>query len=267
MVKTPGCLPSGYGQESNVNMFHGGTIFRDAASKIIHVKNQVSLGAGETLASKVSFEQWLWEISMARVKHYHSNNGIFVSAEFREQCKEDSQMQSFSGVGAQHQNAEAERSIQTVMYMARSFMIHVALHWGEDQSDDLTLWSFVVDYAAWLYNRIPQRRSRITPIKFASKTKSNHLDLNHAHVWGCPCFVLEAKLQDNHKLPKWNRRAHMGQFLGFSKEHSSTVALVRNLHTGYVSPQYHVILMISLRLSSRMERLLMSWTRFAMNCF
>ncbi|KAL7478274.1 hypothetical protein ACHAW6_004049 [Cyclotella cf. meneghiniana] len=33
----------------------------------------------------------------------------------------------------------------------------------------------------------------------------------------------------------------MGQFLGFSKEHSSTVALVRNLHTGYVSPQYHVV--------------------------
>ena len=65
VVKTPGCLPSGYGQESNVNMFHGGTIFWDAASKIIHVKNQVSLGAGETLASKVSFEQWLWEISMA----------------------------------------------------------------------------------------------------------------------------------------------------------------------------------------------------------
>ena len=33
----------------------------------------------------------------------------------------------------------------------------------------------------------------------------------------------------------------MGQFLGFSKEHSSTVALVRNLHTGYVSPQYHMV--------------------------
>ena len=33
----------------------------------------------------------------------------------------------------------------------------------------------------------------------------------------------------------------MGQFLSFSKEHLSTVALVRNLHTGYVSPQYHVV--------------------------
>ena len=33
----------------------------------------------------------------------------------------------------------------------------------------------------------------------------------------------------------------MGQFLGFSWEHSSTAALVCNLHTGYVSPQYHVV--------------------------
>ena len=54
-------------------------------------------------------------------------------------------------------------------------------------------------------------------------------------------YVLEPSVQDGKKLPKWNRRARMGQFLGFSSEHSSTVALVQNLHTGYVSPQYHVV--------------------------
>ncbi len=32
-----------------------------------------------------------------------------------------------------------------------------------------------------------------------------------------------------------------GQFLGFSCEHLSTVALVCNLHTGHVSLQYHVV--------------------------
>ena len=127
------------------------------------------------------------------------------------------------------------------MYMARSFLIHAALHWSEDRSDDISLWSFAVDHAAWLYNRTPQRRSGITPLELATRTKTDHSDLRRAHVWGCPCYVLEAKLQDNRKLPKWNRRAWMGQFLGFSKEHSSTVALVRNLHTGYVSPQYHVV--------------------------
>ncbi|KAL7478470.1 hypothetical protein ACHAW6_004236 [Cyclotella cf. meneghiniana] len=33
----------------------------------------------------------------------------------------------------------------------------------------------------------------------------------------------------------------MGQFLSFLRRHSSTVALVHNLHTGYMSPQYHVV--------------------------
>ena len=33
----------------------------------------------------------------------------------------------------------------------------------------------------------------------------------------------------------------MGQFLGFSRFHSSTVALVRNLHTGHISHQRHVV--------------------------
>ena len=120
-------------------------------------------------------------------------------------------------------------------------MIHAALHWGSDGSDDLSLWSFAVDHAAWLYNRIPQQKSGITPLELVTNIKSDHRDLMRTHVWGCPVYVLDPKLQDGKKLPKWNRRARMGQFLGFSRQHSSTVALVRNLHTGYVSPQYHVV--------------------------
>jgi hypothetical protein len=35
VVKTPGWLPTGFGQESYTNMFHGGNIFRDVGSKYI----------------------------------------------------------------------------------------------------------------------------------------------------------------------------------------------------------------------------------------
>ena len=74
-----------------------------------------------------------------------------------------------------------------------------------------------------------------------TKTKSDHRELLRAKVWGCPVFVLEPRLQDGHKIPKFDRRARMGQFLGFSDEHSSTVAQVRHLSSGYVSPQFHVV--------------------------
>jgi hypothetical protein len=53
--------------------------------------------------------------------------------------------------------------------------------------------------------------------------------------------VLKPKLQNGQKLPKWDRWSRLGQFLGYSDEHSSLVANTRHLKMGYVSPQYHVL--------------------------
>jgi hypothetical protein len=61
------------------------------------------------------------------------------------------------------------------------------------------------------------------------------------HVWGCPVYVLDPKLQDGKKLPKWNPHSHHGQFWGISSEHLSTIGWILNLHTEHVSPQYHVM--------------------------
>ena len=120
-------------------------------------------------------------------------------------------------------------------------MIHSALRWSERGTDDLRLWSFAVRHAVWLYNRLPNRTSGLTPYELLTKTRDDHRDLLRTHVWGCPVFVLDAKLQDGAKIPKWNRRARKAQFLGYSDEHSSMVACCRHLDTGHVSPQYHVV--------------------------
>ena len=120
-------------------------------------------------------------------------------------------------------------------------MIHSTLHWTEDGIGDLTRWSFEVKHAVWIYNRIPNRETGISPMEMLTNTRSNHRDSRRSHVWGCPVFVLEAKLHDDQKLPKWNQRSRMGQFLGFSDAHSTLIATVRNLRTGFISPQYHVV--------------------------
>ena len=78
-------------------------------------------------------------------------------------------------------------------------------------------------------------------MEILTKNKSNHRDLGKSHAWGFPVFVLEDKFQNDQKLPKWNHRSRKGQFLGFSDEHSTLVATVRNLKTGYISPQYHIV--------------------------
>ena len=120
-------------------------------------------------------------------------------------------------------------------------MVHFSLHWTKRGVNDLSLWSFAVKHSVWLYNRLPNRESGITPLEHLTRARSDHRDILCAHVWGCPVFVLEPKLQNDQKLPKWNRRSRMGQFLGFSDEHSSLVANVRNLSTGYISPQCHLV--------------------------
>ena len=140
ICNTPGRLPSGYGREAPDRRFQGGTIYNDAASGLIWVENQISLGANETVMGKLRFEQWLWDQAAAEVAHYHGDNGIFTAEEYRRDCDKKGQSQSFSGVGAQHQNAQAERAIQTVMYMARTFMVHCSLHWTERGVYDLSLW-------------------------------------------------------------------------------------------------------------------------------
>jgi len=125
--------------------------------------------------------------------------------------------------------------------MARTFMIHTALHWDGQGSDAVALWPFAVRHAVWLHNRLPNSVTGLSPMELLTGIRSDHRDLLRTHVWGCPVYVLDPKLQDGQKIPKWNRRARQGQFLGFSDEHSSLVANVRHLISGYVSPQFHVV--------------------------
>eukprot|EP00957_Ditylum_brightwellii_P144229 10989028-Ditylum_brightwellii.AAC.1 len=63
------------------------------------------------------------------------------------------------------------------------------------------------------------------------------------HTWGCPVMVLDAKLQTGTGTgpPKWEPRARAGVYLDHIPIHAGNVALVLNLQTGHVSPQYHIV--------------------------
>lgn len=120
-------------------------------------------------------------------------------------------------------------------------MIHVSLYWNDRRVDDLTLWLFAVCHAVWLHNCLPNQVTGSSIMEILTGTRSSHRDLLRTHVWGCPVYVLDPKLQDGKKIPNWNRRSCLGQFVGFSKCHSTLVANVCHLDTGHVSPQFHVV--------------------------
>ncbi len=89
ICRTPGCFPKGYGHESADHCFQGGTIYNDAASGLIWVENQVSLGANETVMGKSCFEQWLWDMAYVEVKHYHGDNDSVVSSVYSQHSESE----------------------------------------------------------------------------------------------------------------------------------------------------------------------------------
>jgi hypothetical protein len=121
--------------------------------------------------AKMCFKEWLWETAAAETSHLHCDNGIFTVDMFWADCKMKNQSQSISGIGAKHENVMAERAIQTIIYMARTFMVHVPLNWCERGVDDLSLWGFAVKHSAWIHNHIPNLNSGLTPLKLLTKTR------------------------------------------------------------------------------------------------
>jgi hypothetical protein len=118
-------------------------------------------------------------------------------------------------------------------------MIHAHTRWPDENSPDL--WPFAMSYAAWLHNHIPSADNHLAPLEIFTSTKMNCEYLRRAKVFGCPSYMLDPRLQDGHKLPKWEIRARLAQFLGFDPKYSSTVGIIRNISTGYCSTQFHVV--------------------------
>ena len=67
--------------------------------------------------------------------------------------------------------------------------------------------------------------------------------LKNSHAFGCPVYVLDARLQDA-GCPgpsKLEPRSRLGIYVGHSPCHAGSVALVLNPKTRRVSPKFHVI--------------------------
>ena len=142
-------------------------------------------------------------------------------------------------MGAHAQNGVAERFIATVMKPVRTMMLHQALLWLE--KFDMQLWPFALTHAAYLWNVIPNGGHRITPIEIYTGTKMGNKIIRSEKTWGYSAYGLDPNLQDGKKLPKWDLLTRQGQYLGKSTKYASSIGLIKNLKTGFISPQFHVI--------------------------
>ena len=158
----------------------GGAIYYDHSSSVIQTVNQVGLTAAETLKGKNGWKQWARDQGV-KIKEYHDDGGIFASREYQDDYRNRGQNFRFSGVGAHHQNGAAERSIRTIVEMARSMLLHAALHWPEEYYKDL--WPLAMDHATYVWNNVPSATTGLSPIEIFSGCKfENHNHLLRLHV-------------------------------------------------------------------------------------
>ena len=79
-----------HGDERHVKKVSGGTIFVDHASGFIHVANQVTLRASDTIIWKRRFEQ-MASRGGVKIAQYRADNGIFSSREFEDEIERTNQ--------------------------------------------------------------------------------------------------------------------------------------------------------------------------------
>ena len=65
---------------------------------------------------------------------------------------------SFSGPGTSHQKGAAERAIMTVVTTENTLLMNATLRSPEDTLYT-AIWRMAMDYAVWIFNRIPDMQS------------------------------------------------------------------------------------------------------------
>ena len=112
------------------DQYKGGCTFVDHMSGYIHVEHQLGFSGVEAIRAKQNFEQMAL-VHGVLIQEYHADNGIFKAKDYVTELRELHQPIGYCGVGAHHQNGIAERSIRTVSDIARSLILHAAMHWKD----------------------------------------------------------------------------------------------------------------------------------------
>eukprot|EP00957_Ditylum_brightwellii_P028390 2143696-Ditylum_brightwellii.AAC.1 len=191
----------------------------------------------EALSAKDAYERVIHSYGH-KVEVYHGNISRFDSQDFKDSCNRAQQTYSYCGIGAHHQNDIAEAMNKRLSYSARAILLHTKRKWPSVITS--ILWPFCYKCADECHNLLDLNSDGLSPVE-AVLRHTEELVADDFHTWGCPVFVLNADLQTGHGTgpPKWNPRARTGVYLGHSLMHAGNVALVLNLQTGHVSPQYH----------------------------
>ena len=239
VCSTKGRLFSGAGRTNPDHMYCGGCVFVDQSSGFVHTEFQSSLDTHQTLKAKESFELRCLDYGVRPQAYVTDQGAAFTSHDFSRRLADFRQLHHLAGTGGHHQNGVAERAIGTITRIARTMMLHSAIHWPEVA--DSQLWPMAVKYAIDVYNHVPRVKSGLSPHDEFTRQRWPLSHLHDFHVWGCPAYVLDKRLGDGRKIGRWEPRSGRHKYMGNSVRHASNVPLVLNPNTGRLTSQFHTV--------------------------
>lgn len=126
---SPGLIPFTSGRPSH-RRYKSVTLWVDHFSRFLHAHCQEDATIQSALESKEAFETFAKRYNV-RVKHVHSDNGVFETKKFRDHLDACNQRISLCGVGAHWQNGVIERYIGIITTRARTMLLHAMEMWPD----------------------------------------------------------------------------------------------------------------------------------------
>ena len=174
------------------------------------------------------------------VKYFHANNRIYAKKAFIDEVRDCGQTITYCGVGVHRQNGVGESHIARG---SRTNLLHAQRRWPEAICE--ILWSFAWNNYERRYNDLQLDKDDFSPLQKYSNIYEP-FQIRDYHTFGSPIYVLDRKLQTaGSKMPKWEPRCRLRFYLGRSPYHAGNVSLVLNPRTLHISPQFHVVLMMT----------------------
>jgi hypothetical protein len=224
---------------ANAPGYTGGCIMVDNASGLTHVEHQQHLNTHETLEAIKQYERMCLDRGVVPTDYISDSGTAFTSKAFQAHLANYQQIIQFAGTAAHNHNSIAERSIRTIMSIARTMMLHAATHWPE--MADATLWPLAVDYAVHIFNRVPNRETGLSPLDVFTGTREPLRRLHDLHVWGSPSYLLDKRIADGKQLPRWSPKSERVVFVGVSDKHLASTPRVLNPRTRTITTPYHLV--------------------------
>ena len=131
-------------------------------------------------------------------KSWHADNGIYAEKDFKEAVSFADQTITFCGVGAHHQNGIAEAAIKKDTQQARTLLLHAKRYWSTVITTmlwPLALLAAVENHNLWHVDK----NGQTSMMKFLGINEFP--DIKQEHIFGCPAFVLDHRLQSSSAGP------------------------------------------------------------------